>query len=491
MGNVKFPKALMIQGTGSDVGKSLIVTGLCRALKNHGLNVYPFKPQNMSNNAAVTNDGGEIGRAQALQARAARIPPSCHMNPVLLKPQTEVGSQIIVQGKVFGNAKASDYYKLKPKLLSKVLESFNLIIEKADVVLIEGAGSPAEKNLEAGDIANMGFANEVDVPVILVADIDRGGVIANLVGTHAVLTKRERQRVKGFIINKFRGDINLFDSGINIIESNTGWSCFGVVPYLSEAKILPQEDALALDMPRKYIRSSNSIKIAIPRLTRIANFDDFDPLVSEPDVFVNIVEPDQPLPLDSDIIIIPGSKSTISDLNDLRRFGWDIDILAHHRQGGVIVGICGGFQILGKSIDDPNGIEGSKGCVTGLGLLDIATVINGNKVLEKVEGIELSSGAKFGGYEMHVGKTLGPGLKRPWLQVSGYRNEGACSENGLVFGAYVHGLFSADSFRQSFLSRCKSGQMIRSSHDLKVENALDTLGGNIEKYVDFESLADL
>ena len=481
----------MFQGTGSDVGKSILVAGLCRALYNRGKNVRPFKPQNMSNNAAVTSDGGEIGRAQALQAKAAKAHPNSHMNPVLLKPQTDIGSQIIVQGRLFGHAQARDYYKLKPKLLEKVIESFKVIKKEADVVLVEGAGSPAEVNLRAGDIANMGFALAANVPVVLIADIERGGVIASLIGTFEVLTMEAKDKIKGFIINKFRGDKTLFKEAIEIIYAHTGWQCFGIVPFLEHVRSLPQEDAMALDKKFMKIEGSHVIKIVVPRLSRIANFDDLDPLRSELDVNVEVIDSTKTLPVDADIILIPGTKSTLSDLKYIRDCGWDIDILSHHRRGGLIVGICGGFQILGAHINDPEGIEGIPGEAKGLGLLDISTVIEGEKALKEVNGKDIYTKESFVGYEMHIGKTFGDDLNKPWLQLSDGRLEGATSSDGSVLGSYIHGLFVSDQFRASFLNRVRSGRHSQSAYEIKIEEVLDQIGVNLEENIDIDSLISL
>jgi len=478
----------MFQGTGSDVGKSLLVAGLCRVFKNRGFVVRPFKPQNMSNNAAVTGDGGEIGRAQALQARAAGVPLSVHMNPVLLKPQTDIGAQVVVQGKVEGTAKARDYHQLKPKLLARVLESFSIAGAGADLVLVEGAGSPAEVNLRDGDIANMGFAEAADVPVILIADIDRGGVIASLVGTHAVLSDDERRRVRGYIINKFRGDPSLFDEGLRIIEAKTGWPCFGVVGHLEAARRLPQEDAMALDQRAPSEPDNGAIKIAVPRLSRIANFDDLDPLAAEPDVSVIIVNPGEIIPADADVVLIPGSKATLSDLKDLRVQGWDIDILSHHRRGGVVIGICGGYQMLGRRVEDPDGIEGPPGGADGLGLLDLTTVIAGDKSLFEVVGTEAQSGHAIAGYEMHIGVTSGPDTQTPWLMLGGTRPDGACSKDGRVRGAYVHGLFAADIFRREFLGQLRADRVSTSAYEIGVDAALDEVAEALESYLDIDAL---
>ncbi|RJF83475.1 cobyric acid synthase [Azospirillum cavernae] len=484
MTSPKRARAVMLQGTGSDVGKSLLVAGLCRALTRRGLTVRPFKPQNMSNNAAVTADGGEIGRAQALQARACGVAPTVHMNPVLLKPQSDVGSQIVLRGVVVGNARAADYQARKGELLGAVLDSFERLRAEADIVVVEGAGSPAEVNLRAGDIANMGFATAADVPVILVGDIDRGGVIASLVGTHALLPPDERARIKGFLINKFRGDARLFESGLRIIEERTGWRGFGVVPWLKEAATLPAEDAVALDRPRA--ASGGALRVVVPMLSRIANFDDFDPLAQEPGVELLMAPPGRPLP-DCDLVILPGTKATIADLAFLRAQGWDIDLLAHWRRGGRVLGICGGYQMMGRTIADPDGIEGPPGEAVGLGLLDVDTVLKGAKVLEEARGVERRTGAAVAGYEMHMGRTEGGDRARPILTLDGGGTDGAASEDGRAQGCYLHGLFAADGFRAAFLAglgAASSGL----SYDAAVERALDAIADRLEREMDIGAI---
>ncbi len=361
-------RALMIQGAGSNVGKSLVVAGLIRAFKNRGLTTRPFKPQNMSNNAAVTADGGEIGRAQALQALAAGVAPHTDMNPVLLKPESETGSQLIVQGKMRGHLSARDFGREKQNLMPPVLESFHRVASQADLTIVEGAGSPAEINLRRNDIANMGFARAANVPVVLLGDIDRGGVIAQMVGTQAVLDADDAQQIVGFAINKFRGDVSLFDAGLTAITAHTGWPSLGVLSWFQDAWKLPAEDALELAS-----HAGGKIKIAVPVLSRIANFDDLDPLTNEPDVTVEMIHAGTALPGDADLVLIPGSKSTIADLTYFRAQGWDIDLRAHHRRGGRILGLCGGYQMLGQDIRDPDGIESRQRSVEGLGLLDIST----------------------------------------------------------------------------------------------------------------------
>ncbi len=480
---------LMLQGTGSDVGKSMLAAGLCRVYANRGFKVRPFKPQNMSNNAAVTVEGGEIGRAQALQARAARVPLSVHMNPVLLKPQSEIGAQVVIQGNVEGSAKARDYHALKPTLMPRVLESFSAVGADADLVIVEGAGSPAEINLRVGDIANMGFAQAADVPVVLVGDIDRGGVIASIFGTFELLEATERARTRGFIINKFRGDVSLFDDGVTILEDRTGTRCFGVVPFFPHARRLPQEDAMALEY-RERVSSSGTIKIAVPRLARIANFDDLDPLAAEPDVAIVIIDPGTAFPGDADIILLPGSKTTLADLQQVRDEGWDTDILAHHRRGGMIVGLCGGYQILGRTVADPDGIEGPPGEAPGLGLLDVITVLGGDKSLVERSGTEVESGETIRGYEMHIGRTSGPDTARPWLILADGCAEGAISADGQVMASYLHGIFAADGFRHRFLERLGS-HTTGTTYEAAVEQALDDLAAHMETHLDIDALLDV
>jgi adenosylcobyric acid synthase len=475
----------MIQGTGSDVGKSLLVAGLCRAFRNRGLKVAPFKPQNMSNNAAVAADGGEIGRAQALQAKAAGLPLSRHMNPVLLKPQSDRGAQVVVQGKVLTSSDAADYQRLKPTLLPAVLESFARIGEGRDLVVVEGAGSPAEVNLRAGDIANMGFAEAADVPVILAGDIERGGVIAQLVGTEVLLTAAERQRIKGFIVNKFRGDPALFDGGMKIIEARTGWAPIGLVPWFAGAAALPAEDSVSLMNGRK---KDAKVRIAVPMLSRIANFDDFDPLAAEPAVDLAFIPPGRPLPADADLVILPGSKATLADLAFLRAQGWDIDLLAHHRRGGQILGICGGYQMLGTDVADPDGIEGEPGSAPGLGLLAVRTVMGRDKTLVAVDGICLEE--RIHGFEMHMGVTEGPDRARPFCRLQG-QPDGAVSADGSVMGGYLHGLFAADGFRRRFLDRLKRGAASDLAYEAKVEATLDELAAHLEAHLDLDRLLAL
>jgi len=485
-------RALMFSGTGSDVGKSLIVSGLCRLFANRGVRVVPFKPQNMSNNAAVTADGGEIGRAQALQARAARVAPSVHMNPVLLKPQSETGAQIIVQGRMAGSAGARDFQTKKRDLMPAVLDSFARLKADADLVLVEGAGSASEINLRANDIANIGFARAADVPVVLIGDIDRGGVIASLVGTKHVLDAADAAMICGFIVNKMRGDASLFADGMAAIARFTGWAPLGLVPYFDDARKLPAEDALGLRdlLKSQAVVATAKFRVAVPMLPRISNFDDLDPLRNEPNVSVELIERGRPIPADAHLILLPGSKSTIDDLAALRAEGWDIDIKAHVRRGGRVLGLCGGYQMLGKSISDPHGIEGPVRSVEALGLLDVDTMLGFEKRLANVEGKLCASGAKFSGYEMHVGKTTGAGLPRPLLTLSDGRHDGAVSQDGRVAGCYVHGLFSSDDARTAFLSELgvtATGE----SYEMIVDGVLDRLAEHLAKHIDIEQLLTL
>ena len=480
-------KTIMLQGTGSDVGKTVLVAGLCRLASNRGLKVRPFKPQNMSNNAAVSDDGGEIGRAQWLQSMAARVPSSVHMNPVLLKPQTENGSQIIVQGKVFGQAKGRDYQRLKPQLLGAVLDSFETVSGSADLVIVEGAGSPAEINLRAGDIANMGFATAAGVPVVLVGDIDRGGVIASLVGTHTILTDEDRRMITGYIINKFRGDVTLFDDGIRRIGEFTGWPCFGVVPWLRSAGRLPAEDSVVLE--RLAARGEGALKVAVPMLPRIANFDDLDPLAAEPQVELAFVKPGEPLPADAGLVILPGSKSTIGDLEALRANGWDRDLAMHMRRGGRVIGICGGYQMLGRRITDPLGLEGSDVAVDGLGLLEVETEMAPEKTVRNSSARSLEFDAPLSGYEIHLGVTSGPDCARPSALIDG-RPDGALSPDGRVMGTYLHGIFGSDTYRAQLLQSfgiSGGGASYRQS----VDDALDAIAAELESVLDRQWLSVL
>ncbi len=477
--------ALMVQGAGSNVGKSMIVAGLCRAAKRRGLSVAPFKPQNMSNNAAVTCDGGEIGRAQALQALASGLEPRVDMNPVLLKPESETGSQVIVQGKRIATVRARDYAALKPQLMAPVLGSFRRLSAAHDLVIVEGAGSPAEVNLRAGDIANMGFARAADVPVVLVGDIDRGGVIAQLVGTQAVLDPEDAALVAGFLVNKFRGDVRLFDDGYRLIAARTGWPGFGVLPWFADAGKLPAEDAL--DIARG--GGGAGVTVACLQFSRIANFDDLDPLKLDPAVNLTMVRAGEAIPGDARLVILPGSKSTRGDLAFLRAQGWDIDLAAHLRRGGHVLGICGGYQMLGRVVRDPLGIEGAAGEDTGLGLLDVVTEMTPEKRLTRVEARHVASGLPMSGYEIHIGVTDGPDRVRPFAEVDG-GPEGAVSTDGRVVGSYLHGMFGDDGFRLAYLASLGIASAANPYRDT-VEAALDALADHLEAHLDVAGLLGL
>jgi adenosylcobyric acid synthase len=477
-------KSLMFMGTGSDVGKSLLVAGLARAYANRGLRVAPFKPQNMSNNAAVTADGGEIGRAQALQARAARRAPVTAMNPVLLKPEHESGSQVIVRGRRIGSMSARDYWQTRGRLLAEVRAAHAELCAGADIVLVEGAGSASEVNLRHNDIANFGFARAADVPVVLVGDIERGGVIASLVGTFAVIDPADAALIGATLVNKFQGDPSLFAEGREFIARRTGVPCLGPVPMFADAGKLPAEDILGLET-RGTARSG--FHIVVPRLPRIANFDDLDPLRLEPGVSVEIVEPGRPLP-PADLIILPGSKATRADLAALHREGWHEDIRRHVRFGGAVLGICGGYQMLGKSIDDPQGIEGGAGGSAGLGLLDVATTLEAEKQLRIESGVAL--GVPVSGYHMHLGVTAGGDRDRPFAEIAG-EPEGARDAAGRVMGTYLHGLFAGDVFRRRFLAALGASPDPALDYDAEIDRTLDGLAAHLEAHLDLDALLAL
>ncbi|MEM1147873.1 MAG: cobyric acid synthase [Pseudomonadota bacterium] len=475
----------MLQGTGSDVGKSVLTAALCRIAHRRGLRVAPFKPQNMSNNAAACPGGGEIGRAQAVQARAAKIAPTTDMNPILLKPETDRAAQVVVHGQALTTLEAADYMARRSHLLGAVMDSFNRLRSAYDLVIVEGAGSPAEVNLRARDIANMGFARAASVPVCLIGDIDKGGVIASLVGTQAVLSADDSAMIKGFIINKFRGDPRLFDEGVTYIETQTGWPCFGVLPWLSAAAQLPAEDAVALQQPEAGHRGG--LKIVAPMLSRIANFDDADPLRLEPDISFEWVPPGQTLPRDADLVILFGTKSTLGDLAFLRAQGWDHDVIAHARAGGRVLGICGGYQMLGHHISDPEGQDGAPGHADGLGLLDVETVMTEQKHVAPVQATCARSGERLQGYEIHIGQTHGPDTDRPFAHIDG-RPDGASSANGTVQGTYLHGVFAADGFRHAWLQGMAVAAQSRIEYDAQVDLALDALADGVSAALDMDRL---
>jgi adenosylcobyric acid synthase len=426
----------MVQGTTSDAGKSTLVTGLCRVLKRRGVRVAPFKPQNMALNSAVTADGGEIGRAQALQAQAAGVVPTSDMNPVLLKPTTDIGAQIIINGHAIGNMGAGEYHEYKRIARVAVLAAYARLAQQYEAIIVEGAGSPAEINLRDGDIANMGFAEAVDCPVILIADIDRGGVFAHLVGTLALLSDSEQARVTGFVINRFRGDESLLTSGLRWLEQRTGKRVFGVLPYLSRLA-LDAEDAISREPAAV---AAGSLRVVVPVLPRISNHTDFDPLRAHPQVDLQYVPPGE-RPLAADVVILPGSKSVRADLDSLRAAGWEAYLQHHLRYGGKLIGICGGFQMLGNRISDPHGLEGPAGESLGFGCLDFDTVLQPQKQLRNASGQFAFDPARTGGYEIHAGLSQGPALQYPALTLDDGRNDGALSRDGQILGTYLHGIF--------------------------------------------------
>ena len=475
-------RAIMFQGTGSDVGKSLIAAGLCRAFANRGLKVAPFKPQNMSNNAAVTVDGGEIGRAQALQARAARLDPSVHMNPILLKPETTTGAQVIVQGSRTISMDSRKFFRTRQTYLPRILDSFHSLAENTDLIIVEGAGSPAEINLRNGDIANMGFADAANIPVILIGDIHRGGVIASIAGTFHVIDSADASRIKSFLINNFHGDPRLFDEGYKAIESTINRIGAGIIPHFPAAAKLPAEDAVALE--KSSTTGTGSYKITIPRIARIANFDDFDPLKLEPGITLEILQPGQALKTDTNLIIIPGSKSTIGDLAYMRQQGWDIDIIAHARRGGRVLGLCGGYQMLGHKIHDPQGLEGSPGSANGLGLLNVETTLSDDKTLTNVTATHADTGTQMTGYEIHLGATTGPDCARPFAHI-GNQPDGATSPDGRIAGTYLHGTFTSNAFRQAYLTNI-GAEADTFDFTATIDQTLDELAAHLEAHINID-----
>lgn len=478
----------MLQGTGSDVGKSVLTAALCRIARRRGLSVAPFKPQNMSNNAAACPSGGEIGRAQALQAMACGIEPHTDMNPILLKPQTDRTAQIVVHGQVVEAMEAADYMARRDRLMGAVMNSFERLAARHDLILVEGAGSPAEINLRARDIANMGFARSAGVPVCLIGDIEKGGVIASLVGTKEVIDPDDSAMIGGFLVNKFRGDPRLFDDGVVEIETRTGWPCFGVIPWLNATARLPAEDAVILG--RATAPKGGTLKIAGPMLSRIANFDDADPLKLEPNVDFQWVPPGRPIPREADLIVLFGTKSTLGDLALLRAQGWDHDIIAHARSGGRVLGVCGGYQMLGHKITDVGGVDGPPGEATGLGLLDVETVMAGEKRVSPVHGACAITGEAISGYEIHIGRTSGRDTERPFALING-EGDGARDLNGRVEGTYLHGAFANDAFRRSWLERAGALGDPGLNFVDAVDRALDDVADEVESAVDVARLLAL
>ena len=477
---------LMIQGTTSDAGKSTLVTALCRWLKRQGVSVVPFKPQNMALNSAVTADGGEIGRAQAVQAQAAGLAPRTDMNPVLLKPNSDTGAQVIIQGRAIGNMHAVAYHDYKQVARAAVLESHARLAAQYPVVMVEGAGSPAEINLRAGDIANMGFAEAVDCPVLLIADIDKGGVFAHLVGTLELLSPSEQARVKGFVINRFRGDIALLQPGLDWLEARTGKPVLGVLPYLMDFH-LEAEDAVQVLQPDK---DREVLRVAVPVLPRISNHTDFDPLRLHPQVDLQFVAPGQAIP-PADLIILPGSKSVRADLARLREHGWDAAIARHLRYGGKVLGICGGLQMLGSRIDDPHGLEGPAGSSAGLGLLDYATVLEPEKQLRNVRGRLALDDLDVSGYEIHAGVSAGPALATPAVRLDDGRSDGALSADGQVMATYLHGLFEAPAACAALLAWAGLREARQVDYHARRERDIERLADLVEAHLDTRLLREL
>ncbi|EJE4160874.1 cobyric acid synthase [Vibrio parahaemolyticus] len=475
--------SLMVQGTTSDAGKSVLVAGLCRVLARKGINVAPFKPQNMALNSAVTKDGGEIGRAQAVQAQACNIEPTVHMNPVLIKPNSDTGAQIILQGKALSNMDAASFHDYKKVAMNTVLDSFSKLTKEFDSIMIEGAGSPAEINLREGDIANMGFAEAADVPVIIVADIDRGGVFAHLYGTLALLSESEQTRVKGFVINRFRGDIRLLQSGLDWLEEKTGKPVLGVLPYLHGLN-LEAEDAITA---QQELNSEVKLNVVVPVLTRISNHTDFDILRLNPDINLRYVGKGEKIDK-ADLIILPGTKSVRDDLAYLKSQGWDKDILRHIRLGGKVMGICGGYQMLGKTIDDPDGVEGEPGSSEGLGLLNVHTVLTGSKQLTKTEAVlNLNNQkAKVKGYEIHVGRSQV--LDEQPLKLDNGERDGAISECGQIMGTYLHGCFDEAEALNLITEWVNGTQVKQQDFEALKEQGINRIADAIEQHMNLDFL---
>jgi adenosylcobyric acid synthase len=501
-------RTLMVQGATSDAGKSTVVAGLCRVLKRRGFRVAPFKPQNMALNSAVTIDGGEIGRAQALQAQAAGIEPTTDMNPILLKPNTDLGAQVIVNGRAIGNMPAAEYHRYKPIALEAVLASHGRLAARYDVIVTEGAGSPAEINLREGDIANMGFAEAVDCPVILVADIERGGVFAHLVGTVELLSPSEQGRIAGFVINRFRGDVALLEPGLRWLEQRTGKPVLGVLPYLQGLR-LDAEDAIQRErkMPDagpghgapgavglgggvQGARGPNLLQVVVPVFPRISNHTDFDPLAAHPQVELTFVGPGE-VPPGADLVILPGSKSVRADLGWLRDNGWVEYLERHLRYGGRVMGICGGFQMLGRAIADPLGLEGVAGESSGLGWLELETTLEAEKQLRNAGGVLTLEGAEVRGYEIHAGVSRGRALQSPVAILEGDRADGALSGDGRILGTYLHGIFESPAAGAALLRWAGLREPREIDYREVRERAIDRLADSVAAHLDLASMLRL
>jgi adenosylcobyric acid synthase len=477
---------LMVQGTTSDAGKSTLVTALCRWLRRQGVAVVPFKPQNMALNSAVTADGGEIGRAQAVQAQAAGLPAHTDMNPILLKPNSDVGAQVIIHGRAVTNMDAVAYHDYKRVAMNAVLDSHRRLGGAYEVVVVEGAGSPAEINLRANDIANMGFAEAVDCPVILIADIDKGGVFAHLVGTLELLSPSEQARVQGFVINRFRGDIALLQPGLDWLEQRTGKPVLGVLPYLTDFH-LEAEDAIDV---RQSVKGEQTLTVVVPVLPRISNHTDFDPLRLHPQVDLRFIGPGQAVPV-ADLIVLPGSKSVRADLAWLRENGWDRVIRRHLRYGGKVLGICGGLQMLGERIADPLGLEGPAGQSDGLGLLELSTELAASKQLRNVRGRLAFGDAAISGYEIHAGVSSGPALERAAVRLDDGRCDGAISEDGQVLGTYLHGLFEVPDACRALLHWAGLEAAQRIDYQAMRERDIERLADLVDTHLDTTRLRAL
>ena len=481
---------VMVQGTTSDAGKSTLVAALCRWLVRQNVRVVPFKPQNMALNSAVTAEGGEIGRAQAVQAQAARLAPHTDMNPVLLKPNSDTGAQVIIHGHAIGNMHALEYHAYKSTARAAVLESHQRLGNQYQVIVVEGAGSPAEINLRANDIANMGFAEAVDCPVILLGDIDKGGVFAHLVGTLELLSASEQARVAGFVINRFRGDLALLQPGLDWLEQRTGKPVIGVLPYLHGLH-LEAEDAVpsSSTRPRAGASDVNKLRVIVPRLPHISNHTDFDPLRLHPQIELDFIALGDPIPA-ADLIIIPGSKSVRGDLDSLRKAGWEAALLRHLRYGGKLIGICGGLQMLGQFIHDPLGLEGEFGSSIGLGLLELSTTLEAEKQLCNVAGTLMLENAPVAGYEIHAGVSTGQALQHPALQLE-HCADGAMSEDGQILATYVHGLFESPQATGALLRWAGLGEVRSYDYHARREADIDRLADTVEQYLDKTHLRKL